>query len=68
MLYYTCHTQDGWSALMKAAREGRTDVVVELVKAGANLNLQHTVCQYLMLEMFVYMNQTTYCMFIGVCI
>ena len=40
-------TQDGWSALMYAAIEGRTEVVVELVKAGAYLNLQETVCQYI---------------------
>ena len=39
-------TQDGWSALMYAASWDRTEVVVELVKAGANLNLQSTVCQY----------------------
>ena len=46
MLHMSVITQDGWSALMYAAREGRTEVVVELVKAGANLNLQNTVCQY----------------------
>ena len=29
---------------MKAASEGRTEVVVELVKARANLDLQDKVC------------------------
>ena len=40
---FTLSTQDGDSALILAARYGRTDVVVELVKAGANLNLQNEV-------------------------
>ena len=30
---------------MMATDEGKTEVVVELVKAGAKLNLQNTVCQ-----------------------
>ena len=47
ILHMSVITQDGWSALMYAAIEGRTEVVVELVKAGANLNLQNTVCQYI---------------------
>ena len=38
-------TQDGHSALMEAAREGKTEVVVELVKAGANVDIQNKVCQ-----------------------
>ena len=29
---------------MRAASNGKTDVVVELVKAGANLDLQNKVC------------------------
>ena len=38
-------SQNGYSALMAAAEEGKTDVVVELVKAGAiNLDLQNEVC------------------------
>ena len=37
-------TQDGDSALIKAAYYGETDVVVELVKGGANLDLQNEVC------------------------
>ena len=38
-------TQDGESALMMAAREGRTEVVSLLLKAGANTDLQNKVCQ-----------------------
>ena len=37
-------TQDGRSALMRAASEGYAGVVVELVKAKANLDLQDKVC------------------------
>ena len=36
-------TQDGDSALMIAAREGRTEVVSLLLKAGANIQLQNEV-------------------------
>ena len=39
-------TQNGNSALMEAAYYGRTEVVVELVKAGALLDLQNIVCPY----------------------
>ena len=55
-------TQDGRSALMYATMWGRTEVVVELVKAGANLNLQTTVCQKCihvhryMMYMYMYMH------------
>ena len=44
-------TQDGETVLMVAARLGRTEMVVELVKAGegALLDLQNTVCPYLIL-------------------
>ena len=42
--YMSTITQDGMSALHVAACMGRTDVVVELVKNGANLNLQTKVC------------------------
>ena len=45
MSYYTClSSQFGDSALMKAASWGETKVVVELVKSGADLNLQNEVC------------------------
>ena len=37
-------TQSGQTALMVAASEGRTEVVVELVKAKDNLDLQNNVC------------------------
>ena len=42
--WLTLITQDGVSALIKAAYYGKTDVVVELVKGGANLDLQNKVC------------------------
>ena len=47
ILHMSVITQRGWSALMYAASGGRTAIVVELVKAGANLNLQNKVCQYI---------------------
>ena len=37
-------TQSGETALMIAVSEGHTEVVVELVKAKANLDLQDQVC------------------------
>ena len=37
-------TQGGFSALMVAAWEGKTEVVVELVKASANVDMQNDVC------------------------
>ena len=39
-------TQSGDSALILAAWLGHTDVVTELVKAGANLDLQNEVYLY----------------------
>ena len=39
-------TQGGETALMKAASEGYTEVVVELVKAKANLDLQYVHKHY----------------------
>ena len=38
-------TQWGYSALMWAAVRGKTEVVVELVKAGANVDMENKVCQ-----------------------
>ena len=35
-------SQDGWSALVWAAYEGRTEVVTQLLEAGANIDLQTT--------------------------
>ena len=46
LLHTSVITQDGYSALMKAAYMGQTEVVVELAKAGADLNLQNNVCQH----------------------
>ena len=37
-------TQRSKTALMVAASKGHTDVVIELVKAKANLDLQDEVC------------------------
>ena len=37
-------TQDGGSALMWAARWGKAEVIVELVKAGAHVDMQDKVC------------------------
>ena len=45
ILHMSVITQYGDSALMLAARNGRTETVAELVKAGADLNLQNKVCQ-----------------------
>ena len=42
--YYTClSSQGGESVLMRAARGGKTEVVMKLIEAGANLNLQDKV-------------------------
>ena len=37
-------TQDGDTALMLASREGKTEVVDQLINAGATLDLQDKVC------------------------
>jgi ankyrin repeat protein len=47
ILHMSVITQNGVSALMCAAREGKTEAVVELVKAGANVDMQNKVCQYI---------------------
>ena len=39
------HVQNGNSPLMEAAATGKTNVVVELLSAGADINLQNKVCQ-----------------------
>ena len=45
-LHMSVLTQNGDSALMMAAREGRTEVVSLLLEAGANIHLQNKVkCQ-----------------------
>ena len=47
-IYMSVITQDGQSALMMAARCGKTDVAVELLKAGANVDMQNNVCPYIL--------------------
>ena len=46
ILHLSVITQDGNSALMGVATGGKTEIFLELLKAGANLNLQDRVCQY----------------------
>ena len=66
VLCYTCmSSQDGDSALMEAASENETEVVVKLIEAGANLNLQNevqrlcTFTTYMYIRYMIYMNKTT---------
>ena len=47
ILHMSVITQDGDSPLMVAAHWDKTEAVVELVKGGADLNLQDTVCHML---------------------
>ena len=47
MLHMSVITQGGVSALMWAASNGETEAVVELVKAGANVDMQTKVCHYI---------------------
>ena len=44
LLHLSVIPQVGNTALIMAARHGHTEVVVELMKANANLDLQDTVC------------------------
>ena len=41
-LHMSIISQDGGSALMLAAKEGHTEVVTQLLEAGANIELQTT--------------------------
>ena len=53
ILHMSVITQDGKSALMRAARHGHTETVAELVKAKANLDLQNNVrIQLVMMSMY----------------
>ena len=52
-LHMSVMTQNGYSALMVAAMEGKTEVVVELVKAGANVDMQNNVCQCFYMHMYI---------------
>ena len=36
--------QDGWTALMRASSWGHTEVVVQLLDKGADVNAQNKVC------------------------
>ena len=47
-------TQWGESSLMEAAKWGKTEVVVELVKAGANMDMQTEVCPFTCSRVHVY--------------
>ena len=38
-LHMSIISQDGWSAMMLAANEGHTEVVTQLLEAGANTDL-----------------------------
>ena len=49
ILHMSVITQDGVSALTVAALSSKTEVVVQLLKAGANVDMQNTVCQYIAL-------------------
>ena len=53
ILHMSVITQYGASALMLAAGWGKTEAVVELVKAGANVDMQDEVCQYYLYMMCV---------------
>ena len=46
VLHMSVITQDGYSALIWAAMHGHVEVVVELVKAKASLDLQNEVCMF----------------------
>ena len=48
ILHMSVITQNGWSALMLAAWKGETEAVVELAKAGASVDIQSEVCQYIL--------------------
>ena len=46
-LHMSVITQEGYTALMGAAEGDNTEAVVELIKSGADLNLQNKVCHIL---------------------
>ena len=62
ILHMSVITQWGDTALMVAASEGKNEVVVELVKAGANVDMQNRVCQYntcIIIHVHVYSHSTS---------
>ena len=44
LIIIVCNIKDGDTALMEAAWEGHTNVVVKLVEAGAYLDQKNKVC------------------------
>ena len=56
ILHMSVIAQNGYSALMWAAIRGNTEVVVELVKVGANVDMPNNVCQSnnLVCSMYMY--------------
>ena len=53
ILHMSVITQDGNSALMRAAYYGHTETIKELVKSNANLDLQNNVrIQLVMMSMY----------------
>ena len=40
--------QDGWSPLLLACEQGRTEIVEILIKHGARLDIKHKVLQFIM--------------------
>ena len=57
ILHMSVITQNGWSALTEAAMKGESEAVVELVKAGANVDMQNAVrtCTYMYVLQCMYM-------------
>ena len=50
ILHMSIITQWGYSALMEATVKGNTEAVVELVKAGAKVNMWNKVCHDIHLQ------------------
>ena len=65
ILHMSVITQDGYSALMWAARKGKTEVVVELVKAGANVDMQDNVYMLILLHVHVHVYNVS-CLFYSI--
>ena len=55
ILHMSVITQGGDTALMLAAREGKSEAIVELVKAGANVEMLNRVCQHMYMCMYTVM-------------
>ena len=60
ILHMSIITQYGRSALTLAAMWGETEVVVQLVKAGANVDMQDNVCQYIHFNVHVHFVHVLY--------